>query len=47
MYYAALGDRAPEVPPITEGLDVHRWPVAVAVSGELAVTVEDPSRAGP
>lgn len=45
MYYAALGDRAPEVPPITEGLDVHRWPVAVAVSGELAVTVEDPSGA--
>ena len=45
MYYAALGDRAPQVPPITEGLDVHRYPVAVAVSGELSVTVEDPAGA--
>ena len=43
LYYAALGDRAQPVPPIAEGLDVHRFPVAVGVTGEVAVTLEYPA----
>ena len=43
LYYAALGDRAQPVPPIAEGLDVHRFPVAVGVTGEVAVSLEYPA----
>lgn len=43
LYYAALGDRAQPVPPIAEGLDVHRFPVAIGVTGEVAVTLEYPA----
>lgn len=40
LYYAALGDRAQPVPPIAEGLDVHRFPVAIGVTGEVEVSLE-------
>ena len=43
LYYAALGDRAQPVPPIAEGLDVHRFPVAIGVTGEVAVSLEYPA----
>ena len=43
LYYAALGDRAQPVPPIAEGLDVHRFPVAVGVTGEVAVSLDYPA----
>ena len=43
LYYAALGDPAQPVPPIAEGLDVHRFPVAVGVTGEVAVSLEYPA----
>ena len=43
LYYAALGDRAQPVPPIAEGLDVHRFPVAVGVTGEVEVSLEYPA----
>ena len=46
LYYAALGDRAQPVPPIAEGLDVHRFPVAVGVTGEVAVSLEYPAGGG-
>ena len=45
LYYAALGDRAQPVPPIAEGLDVHRFPVAIGVTGEVAVSLEYPAGA--
>ena len=31
------------VKPISEGLDVHRFPVAIAVTGEVSVTMEYPA----
>ena len=43
LYYAALGDRAQLVPPIAEGLDVHRFPVAIGVTGEVEVSLEYPA----
>ena len=43
LYYAALGDRAQPVPPIAEGLDVHRFPVAIGVTGEVEVSLEYPA----
>ena len=43
LYYAALGDRAQPVPPIAEGLDVHRFPVAVGVTGEVEILLEYPA----
>ena len=43
LYYAALGDRAQPVPPIAEGLDVHRFPVAIGVTGEVAVSLDYPA----
>ena len=43
LYYAALGDRAEPVPPIAEGLDVHRFPVAIGVTGEVEVSLEYPA----
>ena len=43
LYYAALGDRAQPVPPIAEGLDVHRFPVAIGVTGEGEVSLEYPA----
>lgn len=45
LYYAALGDKAQPVQPISEGLDVHRFPVAVGVTGEVAVTLSYPAGA--
>lgn len=46
LYYAALGDRAQPVPPIAEGLDVHRFPVAIGVTGEVEVSLEYPAASG-
>ena len=43
LYYAALGDRAQPVPPIAEGLDVHRFPVAIGVTGEVEISLEYPA----
>ena len=43
LYYAALGDRAQPVPPIAEGLDVHRFPVDIGVTGEVEVSLEYPA----
>lgn len=43
LYYAALGDRAQPVPPIAEGLDVHRFPVAIGVTGEVEVSLDYPA----
>ena len=43
LYYAALGDRAQPVPPIAEGLDGHRFPVAIGVTGEVEVSLEYPA----
>ena len=43
LYYAALGDPAQPVPPIAEGLDVHRFPVAIGVTGEVEVSLEYPA----
>lgn len=43
LYYAALGDRAQPVPPIAEGLDVHRFPVAIGITGEVEVSLEYPA----
>ena len=43
LYYAALGGRAQPVPPIAEGLDVHRFPVAIGVTGEVEVSLEYPA----
>jgi len=46
LYYAALGDgRAQQVLPLSEGLDIHRFPVAIAVTGEIAVTLGYPAGA--
>ena len=43
LYYASLGDAPQPVKPISEGLDVHRFPVAIAVTGEMSVTLEYPA----
>lgn len=45
LYYAALGDKAQAVQPYSEGLDVHRFPVAVAVTGDVNVTLSYPASA--
>ena len=46
LYYAALGgDKAQQVLAYSEGLDVHRFPVAIAVTGEIAVTLGYPAGA--
>lgn len=43
LYYGSLGDAPQPVKPISEGLDVHRFPVAIAVTGEVSVTMEYPA----
>lgn len=43
LYYASLGDSPSQVQPESAGLDVHRFPVAVAVSGDLTVTLGYPA----
>ena len=45
LYYASLGDAPQPVQPESAGLDVHRFPVAVAVTGELTVTLDYPAGA--
>lgn len=42
LYYASLGDDAAPVQPISDGLDVHRYPVAIAVTGDVTVTLAYP-----
>ena len=43
LYYGSLGDAPQPVKPASEGLDVHRFPVAIAVTGEMSVTLEYPA----
>ena len=43
LYYGSLGDAPQPVKPASEGLDVHRFPVAIAVTGEVSVTMEYPA----
>lgn len=43
LYYGSLGDAPQPVKPISEGLNVHRFPVAIAVTGEVSVTMEYPA----
>lgn len=43
LYYGSLGDAPQPVKPASEGLDVHRFPVAIAVTGEVSVTLEYPA----
>lgn len=45
LYYASLGDSPQPVQPESEGLDVHRFPVAVAVTGNLSVALGYPADA--
>lgn len=45
MYYAALGDNPHPVIAIADGLDIHRFPVAIAVTGDVAVTLGYPAGA--
>lgn len=43
LYYGSLGDAPQPVKPISEGLDVHRFPVAIAVTGEVSIALEYPA----
>lgn len=43
LYYGSLGDSPQPVKAISEGLDIHRFPVAIAVTGEVSVTLEYPT----
>ena len=45
IYYASLGDSPQPVQAEAEGLDIHRFPVAIAVTGEVAVTLDYPAGA--
>lgn len=45
LYYAGLGDSPDPVLPESAGLDVHRYPVAVAVTGDVTVTLGYPADA--
>lgn len=45
LYYASLGDSPQPVQPASAGLDVHRFPVAVAVTDEVTVTLGYPAGA--
>ncbi len=45
LYYASLGDSPQTVQPESAGLDVHRFPVAIAVTGEVTVTLGYPAGA--
>lgn len=42
LYYGSLGDAPQTVKPIDQGLDAHRFPVAIAVTGEVTVTLDYP-----
>ena len=43
LYYGSLGDTPQPVKPTSEGLAVHRFPVAIAVTGEVSVALEYPA----
>lgn len=43
LYYGSLGDAPQTVKPIDQGLDAHRFPVAIAVTGEVSVTLDYPA----
>ena len=43
LYYGSLGDAPQTVKPIDQGLDAHRFPVAIAVTGEVTVTMDYPA----
>ena len=43
LYYGSLGDAPQTVKPIGQGLDAHRFPVAIAVTGEVSVTLDYPA----
>ena len=43
LYYGSLGDAPQTVKPIDQGLDAHRFPVAIAVTGEVTVTLDYPA----
>lgn len=43
LYYGSLGDAPQPVKPASEGLDVHRFPVAIAVTGEVSIALEYPA----
>ena len=45
LYYASLGDSPQPIQPESEGLDIHRFPVAIAVTGDIAVTLDYPAGA--
>ena len=43
LYYGSLGDAPQTVKPIGQGMDAHRFPVAIAVTGEVSVTLDYPA----
>lgn len=43
LYYGSLGDAPQTVKPIGQGLDAHRFPVAIALTGEVSVALEYPA----
>ena len=43
LYYGSLGDAPQNVKPIGQGLDAHRFPVVIAVTGEVSVTLDYPA----
>lgn len=45
LYYGGLGDRPQPVQAFSQGLDIHRFPVAIAVTEEVAVTLGYPAGA--
>ena len=45
LYYADLGDNAQTVLPESQGLDVHRFPVAWAITDGVTVTLDYPAGA--
>ena len=45
LYYASLGGSPQPIQPESEGLDIHRFPVAIAVTGDIAVTLDYPAGA--
>lgn len=45
LYYIALGDMAHAVQALEEGLDIHRFPLAIAVTDEVTVTLGYPANA--
>ena len=45
LYYGGLGDHPQPIQPISEGLDIHRFPVAVEITGEVTVNLGYPTGA--